>query len=137
VDERTHGPIARALAGSTIVGKVFRLGLIGTRRPNRHPNPVRRNKPASKPNWKPPPRPEAPAITDDDLTMQEFLALELFELTAKQCRYPHGDRVPYAFCGQPVAEGSSYCEHHHRLAYHPAAPARRDRYYFAPTGRAL
>jgi GcrA cell cycle regulator len=118
---------------NAIIGKVFRLGLRGTRKPNTHPDPEQRNKqrwadkPASKPQWKPKPT-EPPAIMTDDIDMQEFqdfLGVELFDLTPKQCRYPHGDAAPYTFCGQPIREGSSYCEHHHRLAYHPAMPGRR------------
>jgi GcrA cell cycle regulator len=125
---------------NAILGKVFRLGLIGTRKPNTHPDPERHRetrwapKPASKPQSKPTP------ILTDDIDMQDeqaFLGIKLFNLTKKQCRYPHGEAVPYAFCGQPIREGSSYCPHHHRLAYHPAQPSRRDRYYVPSSGRTL
>lgn len=45
-----------------------------------------------------------------------FLGVPLLDLTATNCRYPHGDQQ-YTFCGQPVRDGSSYCAAHHRLCY--------------------
>ena len=37
--------------------------------------------------------------------------LTLLQLTDNTCRWPHGDRVPYLFCGAPTA-GKTYCAYH-------------------------
>jgi GcrA cell cycle regulator len=109
---------------NAVLGKVFRLGLIGTRKPNRHPNAPTGRQPRPRiRTWKPP-RSTTVEPTLDDETMQEFLALDFSELTPKTCRYPHGEAVPYEFCGQPVRDGSPYCAHHHAIVYIPASNRR-------------
>jgi GcrA cell cycle regulator len=108
---------------NAILGKVFRLGLIGTRKASRHPTAQIKAKAPRRPAWNPP-KPD-PIIVDETPDAPEFLCLGLLELTPKQCHYPHGDGVPYAFCGQPVRDGSSYCGYHHALAYYPVSPSRR------------
>jgi hypothetical protein len=37
--------------------------------------------------------------------------ITLFQLTDNTCRWPHGDRVPFLFCGAPTA-GKTYCAYH-------------------------
>ena len=37
--------------------------------------------------------------------------ITLFQLTENTCRWPHGDRTPYLFCGAPTA-GKVYCAYH-------------------------
>ena len=37
--------------------------------------------------------------------------LTLLQLNDNTCRWPHGDRVPYLFCGAPTA-GKTYCAYH-------------------------
>jgi hypothetical protein len=37
--------------------------------------------------------------------------ITLFQLTENTCRWPHGDRTPYLFCGAPTA-GKTYCAYH-------------------------
>jgi len=37
--------------------------------------------------------------------------ITLFQLTDNKCHWPHGDRVPYLFCGAPTA-GKTYCAYH-------------------------
>lgn len=49
--------------------------------------------------------------------------LEFGELEKNDCRYPVTEDRPFLFCGQPKAEGSSYCAHHHHKCWQPA-PAR-------------
>jgi GcrA cell cycle regulator len=45
----------------------------------------------------------------------------IFELTPTSCRWPHGDRAPYLFCGAPRMDaGCSYCEGHARLTHRRA-----------------
>jgi hypothetical protein len=37
--------------------------------------------------------------------------ITLFQLDGNTCRWPHGDRTPYLFCGAPTA-GKVYCAYH-------------------------
>lgn len=113
------------LSRNAVLGKVYRLGLIGTRKPNQHPSYRKRaaSKPASKPQ--PKPTPAAWPVHDEPLTMQDFLALTIMELKPTQCHFPRGEAVPYEFCGQPIREGSSYCEYHHDLSRSYTPPAMR------------
>ena len=46
-----------------------------------------------------------------DETPAERGKLTLLQLTDNTCRWPHGDRVPYLFCGAPTA-GKTYCAYH-------------------------
>jgi hypothetical protein len=42
----------------------------------------------------------------------------IFELTETSCRWPHGERVPYLFCGAPrMGVECSYCEGHARIGF--------------------
>jgi len=34
------------------------------------------------------------------------------ELEDHHCRFPHGDDLPYMFCGKPKSGSSSYCLQH-------------------------
>lgn len=44
------------------------------------------------------------------------LALDMEDLMAGQCRYPHGD-APFTFCGQPQNGEHSYCAYHVALTH--------------------
>lgn len=57
------------------------------------------------------------------------LNLMFEQLEPGQCRFPSGDR-PFVFCGYPVTIESSYCAHHHRLAYQPPKGATHERSSF-------
>ena len=37
--------------------------------------------------------------------------ITLLQLDGNTCRWPHGDRTPYLFCGAPTA-GKTYCAYH-------------------------
>jgi GcrA cell cycle regulator len=113
------------LSRSAILGKVFRLGLSGTRkkpvtaritaRP-RHVVPTGRRMKA------------ATVVVDAveaDIVEAPFLNRTIDKIALGECHYPHGDHTPFLFCGQPVQEGSWYCPHHHRLSYHAPDPSRR------------
>lgn len=56
---------------------------------------------------KPKPKPEAVAAGN----------ISLAELGPGQCRWPHGDRPPFVFCGAPVVEGRPYCPEHIKRMY--------------------
>jgi GcrA cell cycle regulator len=72
----------------------------------------------------PPPPPPAPA----PMQQPPSLNLTIYDVGEGQCRYPHGDLLPFFFCGQPVKEFTSYCPFHHGLCNYPITPARRDLY---------
>lgn len=48
------------------------------------------------------------------------LGLSFNELRRGTCKFPHGDRGSFSFCGH-ATDGSTYCEYHSRLAYRRAA----------------
>ena len=51
----------------------------------------------------------------------------LLELSPAQCRWPISEpgAADFAFCGNPAADGVSYCVGHARLAYRPRRPLNR------------
>lgn len=128
---------------STILGKLFRLGLkrVGHVRGANFPRAEHRPRKAA------PPRPRKPPKVYDDkpklrivssgpggfrtqmsvTRMVVFapdevasLSVDLLDLKAGQCRAPYGDN-PFSFCGHPVLEGQSYCAPHCARFYLPRA----------------
>ena len=51
--------------------------------------------------------------------------LTFVQLEQNDCRYPVTADSPFLFCGNPQAEGSSYCAHHHHMCW--VAPKARVR----------
>jgi hypothetical protein len=47
----------------------------------------------------------------------DFLGIGFFETTEKTCMYPEGMGQNMLFCGQPRADGSSYCPGHFQICY--------------------
>lgn len=47
--------------------------------------------------------------------------VDLLSLREGMCRWPIGDPddEEFGFCGRDTSEGSTYCEHHARIAYQP------------------
>lgn len=43
--------------------------------------------------------------------------IEFNDLSAGKCRYPHGTRAPYLFCGESTTPGSPYCGRHHTICH--------------------
>jgi GcrA cell cycle regulator len=113
VDGRSASEIgvAKGLTRSTVMGKLYRLGLLHRGRPG---------KPASAPHRHHRRRPPKPAAAihyeepDVPAKPKPFLGLMLDELEPGDCHYPRDDQVaaPYQFCGQPTRFGSSYCGYH-------------------------
>jgi GcrA cell cycle regulator len=104
------------LTRSAVIGKVFRLGL-PLKKLDRLLLPKRGRSPP-KPVYVPRRRvsaPLAPEVVVSDTTTPGFLNRSFDELGAGECRYPHGDRVPYRFCGNACDGSSSYCIYHQRL----------------------
>lgn len=46
---------------------------------------------------------------------QGFLGLTFEQMEGRRCWYPHGEQVPYLFCGNPIHGKSSWCLHHFRI----------------------
>jgi hypothetical protein len=112
VDGRSAAEIgvAKGLTRSTVMGKLYRLGLLHRGRPG---------KPASTPHRhhrrRPPKQPAAIRYEEPvPAKLKPFLGLWLDELEPGDCHYPRDDQnaAPYQFCGQPVRFGSSYCGYH-------------------------
>lgn len=93
-----------------ISGKLMRLGLISQAKPN--PNKITMKRATKR-------LPEAEDETD------EFLGVDLIDLAFDQCHYPHGEKSPFSFCGQPTVDGQPYCAKHHRLCHTASPPMRR------------
>lgn len=56
----------------------------------------------------------------------DLFGKSLDELNDKDCRFAvSGDTVPYRFCGKRVQAGSSYCPHHHGIAWKKAEPPEK------------
>jgi GcrA cell cycle regulator len=92
---------------NAVIGKLHR---IEGYTPEPHKPAPRTAKPPAAPVWKPPPAPKRRVVIN-----APFLNLTLDELDRGVCHYPHGERVPYTFCGAPVKEGSSYCWLHSKM----------------------
>ena len=69
--------------------------------------------------------PPKPAVVDLAAFRKPKAATKsLFELQARDCRYPFGDvgDADFGFCGAESVENSVYCAGHHRLCRRPADP---------------
>ena len=102
---------------NSVIGKIHRLGLSGSDRKRRvtsMPNP--RKAPARLLETT-----EQEASSEKIEKIEKILTrrpftLTLLELRPGMCRWPHGERAPYRFCGAEQAPSSSYCEEHRRLS---------------------
>jgi GcrA cell cycle regulator len=122
---RSCSIIAAELGGVTrnaVIGKVCRLGLpkrITVQRSTRMRGKGRSTRVLF--------RPVAYCEVVTAPKCPEHIGLSLLELKdgpISQCRYIHGNGRgdPYTFCAQPVREGSSFCEFHHRLCWVKSPP---------------
>jgi GcrA cell cycle regulator len=112
---------------NSVIGKIHRLGLSHKyRRPReRRPRMRARAKPAQnllkiEQNIEQPVN--APEIHQHSQAVGAELSpvigcFDLLELRSGMCRYPSGDRVPFAFCGAKQTRDSSYCSEHHAMAH--------------------
>jgi len=97
---------------NAIAGKVNRMNLRDRDRPKRAPKARPPRKPrelsaaVSKPPPPPPPR---------ESVVPPTVWLDLIDLGSDTCRFPYGDRSPFAFCGCKVAPDSPYCPVHTEL----------------------
>jgi GcrA cell cycle regulator len=65
-------------------------------------------------------KPAAPAAVIET-TIPAPLRVKLLDLKECMCRWPIGDpkSADFHFCGRQKATGSSFCEHHSRIAFRP------------------
>jgi GcrA cell cycle regulator len=151
-DGLSASQIASRLGGVTrnaVIGKVHRLGLAGRATTSRSRTPRPRNRvshlplrptrvqyrthgnTALKPVFMPVEQPTV-ALTIVPSVVQELdvpsaLRVDLLDLREHMCRWPIGDPQDEAFhfCGRQKSHGISYCEHHARQAFQPAARRRK------------
>lgn len=133
---------------NAVIGKVHRLGLAGRATTSRMRSARPRNRVshlplrptrvqyrthgnmALKPVFAPIEKPAValrvvPSIVEED--MPAPLCVPLLDLKETMCRWPIGDPQDeqFHFCGHSKAPGISYCEHHGRVAFQPAARRRK------------
>ena len=116
---------------NAVIGKIHRLGLS----PGRPAAPARSCPPrARRPRLSPQRQflrlmfAQAPSLASDEApaaSIDSTQRCSLTELAQGQCRWPIGDpcAADFAFCGNEVVTGCSYCAGHARMAYR--VPARR------------
>lgn len=134
---------------NAVIGKVHRLGLAGRATTSRMRAARPRNRVshlplrptrvqyrthgnvALKPVFLPVEKPAValtvvPSVVEE-LNIPTALRVDLLDLKECMCRWPVGDPQDenFHFCGRPKAAGVSYCEHHARMAFQPAARRRK------------
>lgn len=57
-----------------------------------------------------------PMKPSDEIKNEPFIGVHLLDIKRDQCRYMH-DSQSLMFCGHKVANGSSYCESHHKYMF--------------------
>ena len=114
---RQKEPNLAIFSRNAVLGKLHRLGLLGTRPADEVRRTHLRTHPAR-------PRPQRqikpqtiftlPVESISDPLPQERISL--VDLMPWHCRYPFNDEAPYTFCGRPKHYGS-YCLSHARICY--------------------
>lgn len=64
-----------------------------------------------------PPRMRLRLPKQEPMAWQGSLDLPLLDLRRNQCRYTYSKAPPYLFCGQPVVEKQSWCEHCSKIVH--------------------
>ncbi len=135
---------------NAVIGKVHRLGLSGRATTSRIRSARPRARVVNFPSRSPsvqyrshgsaalkalflPAALPAPEPDLDDLEIPMADRVDLLSLKDCMCRWPMGDPQDemFRFCGRKTREGSSYCEHHARIAYQPVQRRRRPVLEFA------
>lgn len=115
---KTAAEIAKELGDVTrnaVIGKAHRLKL------SNRVSPIQQNKKPA-PAQKSPPR-KIEKIHD---AKHDGEKIDLIDLKAGECRWPHGDpkEASFGFCGAQVHTGLPYCPEHAQLAYQAATRNR-------------
>jgi hypothetical protein len=61
--------------------------------------------------------PAPPAVLAEPSPDPDRRMITILELTPRTCRWPHGERPPYLYCGAPPLYGKSYCEAHFLVSW--------------------
>ena len=130
--------VANRLGGTTrnaVLGKAHRLGianrqLVKSKHANRATTARKRKKPRPKPTVERKVNaiaiePFVPRAETYTVPLEKRVGVQGLE--DDQCRWPIGDPQDddFHFCDQKKMLGSSYCEHHHRVATEPPRPRAR------------
>lgn len=110
----------RRVSRNAVIGKIHRLGLAPTGRQSprkrKQHHKVLPGVAPSVPKKFIVQQTELVSVRDENEPESKNLRLD--ELTAHQCRWPHGTK-DYVFCGHPIVPGTPYCAHHRARAYQP------------------
>ncbi len=68
----------------------------------------------------PKPRPAPPADLLEPISRDRRLE----DLTDQTCKFPHGDALPFLFCGAPTDGRPPYCRFHSALCFNPLSDRR-------------
>ncbi len=88
---------------SAVIGRADRMGLRSTKRATRSKAVQKQKLPSQ----------VKPVTWGSVLTKP----MALLDLEPHHCRWPIGDAAPYTFCSVQKRDGSSYCQHHSRVAH--------------------
>ena len=112
---------------NSCIGKARRMGL--PKRPSRPPRGDKRKRPVTLVSVAPEPVPcvlPRWKVMDAPVRPAEGKRITLLQLNGNTCRWPHGDRTPYLFCGAPTA-GKTYCAYHTGISCGRMVGMARDR----------
>jgi GcrA cell cycle regulator len=115
--------IAEELGGigrSAVIGKIHRLKLTGKGIRSHGQHQTKKKRAKRKFTLQNLPLALRPAPTSPDALSGESipaLRLPLEKLERGMCRYPYGEKSPYAFCGAAALEDKPYCRAHQALCY--------------------
>ena len=123
--------VARALGAVTrnaVLGKLHRLGLLGTKATSR-PTRQRLSAPKRSANRVCKASASAPVPEPDPFMLEDGSFASVITVNDRMCRWPIGDPKAgdFHFCGQAPKAGSCYCEAHTQRAHQPGPPKRRPR----------
>lgn len=127
----THIASVFGVSRSSILGLVHRLGLSNRRVAT--PRAARKPKPPTKFNFATNATKSRPAKDDEPYVYRETIvtpedqriAFEALKEFDKRCRYPHGDELPFMYCGAKVVPGQPWCPTHFK-ACAPAMAAKHE-----------
>jgi GcrA cell cycle regulator len=115
---------------NAVIGKISRLGL-PMRKSSDHTHKRAHPKRRTKFNFGTIATRSAPAADRDTYVHRETVVtpaeqrLIFDDLVDSRCKYPHGEQLPFSFCGAKSVPGLPYCESHARACYTQPAPQPR------------
>jgi GcrA cell cycle regulator len=131
--------LGAGLSRNAVIGKLQRLGLTLSARPNRVPSrggiPGRPRRSPAEP-WAPPARsivpesavsPPTVLVCPPERGYGAVTILGLRDGPIRQCRWPIGEpSAEMLYCGRQTVTGSSWCSHHHSRVWRPVPAKYRE-----------